>query len=101
MSSFNMEELNKAIQKLEDAIPVWQNEQLDKFMEHHKDISKVLMVTPTRFIDSDRIKTKYGWLEISVNPMIPPDSVYFVKRFDPLEFDFKNIETTEPTQAVE
>jgi hypothetical protein len=88
MSTFNIDELNKAVSSI--SYSPWESADLDKFMENHSDIKKIMLATPdSRLKDIDFIPTKYGMLKVSYSPYLPPDTMYLMRQpnfmYDPLK----------------
>lgn len=83
MSTFNMDELNKAIARMTPK--EWSSYELDEFMKETKDIENVMLVTPLEDMkDMEWVQTKYGRLKVRYSRFIEPDKAYFVRIPEPI-----------------
>jgi hypothetical protein len=79
-SEFNMDMFKEAIRKIEESRPLFDRPELDEFMNTHKDINKVVMITSFDELSHEPLlKTKYGDLKVKFNRILPPKTIYLME----------------------
>jgi hypothetical protein len=59
------------------------HEDLDRFIAQGADIHKTVLMTSFQEMKNiGRVKTKHGLLEVNYNPILPPNTIWLVRRPD-------------------
>lgn len=94
-SSFNMNELRKAIELLDGAASNFESKELDEMMKVAGDIKNVLMVTSlSELEDTSCLKTRYGNLRVIFNRYLPKETSYLVRNTPIDDLTWTNEEDT-------